>query len=165
VVIQVKALACELPVTHDLPLSRWSTTDLARPGLVAQISGSRIWRWLHEGAIRPWQRRTWIFPRNPDYALKAGRILDLYERRWDGRMLNDDGFVISADEKTSIQARCRRHATQLCQPGGPMRVEHKYQRCGAWAYLAALDVHRACVFGRCEAKVASLPLIGWWNKS
>lgn len=88
--------------------------------------------------------------------LKAGRILDLYERRWKGRRLNDDEFVISADEKTSIQARCRKHATQLCQPGRPMRVEHEYQRCGAWAYLA-LDVHRARVFGRCEAKSGIAP--------
>jgi transposase len=79
-VAQVKALACELPATHDLPLSRWSTTDLAqyvsRSGLVVQISGSTIWR-LHEDAIRPWRHRTWIFPRDPDFAAKAGRILEL----------------------------------------------------------------------------------------
>ena len=160
-VLQVKALACELPATHDLPLSRWSTTDLAqyvtRSGLVAQISDSTIWRWLHEDAIRPWQHRTWIFPRDPDFAPKAGRILDLYERCWNGRMLKDDEFVISADEKTSIQARSRRHPTQLCQPGQAMRIEHEYQRCGAWAYLAALDAHRARVFGRCEAKSGIAP--------
>ena len=30
------------------------------------------------------------------------------------------------------------------------RATHEYQRGGAWAYLAALDVHRAKVFGRCE---------------
>jgi hypothetical protein len=32
-----------------------------------------------------------------------------------------------------------------------MKVEHEYTRCGAWAYLAAIDVHRAKLFGRCEA--------------
>lgn len=160
-VVQVKALACELPASRDLPLSRWSTADLAhyvsRSGLVARISGSTIWRWLHEDAIRPWQHRTWIFPRDPDFALKAGRILDLYERRWNGQTLRDDEFVISADEKTSIQARRRRHPTRTCQPGRPMRVEHEYQRCGAWAYLAALDVHHAHVFGRCEPKNGIAP--------
>jgi hypothetical protein len=31
-----------------------------------------------------------------------------------------------------------------------MRVEHEYERGGALAYLAAYDVHRAKVFGRCE---------------
>lgn len=33
-----------------------------------------------------------------------------------------------------------------------MRVEHEYERKGALAYLAAWDVHRARLFGRCEAK-------------
>jgi len=108
-VVQVKAWACELPATHDLPLSRWRCDDLAREvcqtGLVASISGSTIWRWLHQDAIRPWYHRSWIFPRDPNFAEKAGRLLDLYAREWEGKSLKDDEFVISADEKTSIQAR------------------------------------------------------------
>src|SRR5207302_7499705 len=88
-VVQVKALACELPATHGLPLSRWSTSDLVQQvqqsGLVASISGSTLWRWLHEDAIRPWFHRSWIFPRDPDFASKAGRVLDLYAREWPGR--------------------------------------------------------------------------------
>ena len=116
------AWACELPATHDLPLSRWSTTDLAREarqsGLVASInsSGSTLWRWLHRDAIRPWYHRSWIFPRDPNFAEKAGRLLDLYAREWQGKPLKDDEFVISADEKTSIQARRRKHATRALTP-------------------------------------------------
>jgi len=154
VVIQVKALACELPSTHDLPLSRWSTSDLAQQvrhsGLVANVSDSTVWRWLHQDAIRPWYHRSWIFPRDPNFARKGNRILDLYARSWKGKPLKDDEFVISADEKTSIQARCREHTTLAPSPHRTMRVEHCYGRCGAWAYLAALDVHRACVYGRVE---------------
>ena len=153
--MQVKALACELPSRQGLPLSRWSTPDIARQvvasGLVATISGSTIWRWLHQDAIRPWYHRSWIFPRDPAFAIKANRILDLYARCWNDRPLKQDEFVISADEKTSVQARHRKHPTQLPAPKHPMRVEHEYKRCGAWAYMAALDVHHARVFGRCEA--------------
>jgi len=145
-----------LPATHGVPLSRWSTPDIARQvcqsGLTASISGSTIWRWLHQDAIRPWYHRSWIFPRDPDFANKAGRILDLYQRTWNGKPLQDDEFVISADEKTSIQARRRKHPTLPPRPGLTGRVEHEYVRCGAWAYLAALDVHRARVWGRCEAR-------------
>jgi len=65
--------------------------------------------------------------------------------------------VISADEKTSIQARRRKHPTLPPQPGLAGRVEHEYVRCGAWAYLAALDVHRARVWGRCEARNGIAP--------
>jgi hypothetical protein len=139
-----------------VPLSRWSSTEIAehvrRSGLIASISDTTIWRWLSEDAIRPWQHRCWIFPRDPDFAAKAGRILDLYERRWKGRRLREGDFVICADEKTSIQARLRKHPTLPTQPGLAMKVEHEYERLGAWAYLAALDVHRMRIFGRCEPK-------------
>ena len=42
------------------------------------------------------------------------------------------------DEKTSIQARQRRHAPAPVAPGRERRVEHEYTRRGAWAYLASL---------------------------
>ena len=38
-----------------------------------------------------------------------------------------------------------------------MRVEHEYTRGGAWAYLAAWDVHRAKIFGRCERTTGIAP--------
>jgi hypothetical protein len=160
-VVQVKAIACELPATRQVPLSRWSVADVAREacrsGLVATLSDSTVWRWLHEDAIRPWQHRCWIFPRDPDFAAKAGRILDLYEHVWEGCPLTDDDFVLSADEKTSIQARARCHPTLPARPGSPMKVEHEYQRGGAWAYLAAMDVHRMKLFGRCDHTTGIVP--------
>ena len=128
-----------------------------RSGLVARISHSTVWRWLHEDAIRPWQHRCWLFPRDPQFQVKAARILDLYERRWQGQPLCEDEYVISTDEKTSIQARLRIHPSLPTRPGETMRVEHEYVRGGAWAYLAALDVHRAKVFGRCEATTGIAP--------
>lgn len=153
-VVQIKALACEIPAVRGLPLSRFSCADIVREaqhcGIVARISDTTVWRWLHEDAIRPWQHRTWIFPRDPDFPRKAARILDLYAKRWEGKRLRPDEFVLSADEKTSIQARIRKHPTLPPRPHCAARVEHEYARGGAWAYLAALDVHRAKVFGRCE---------------
>lgn len=160
-IVHVKALACELPSKAEAPLSRWSVSELTQKvlqsGWVATISDSTIWRWLDEDAIRPWQHRCWIFPRDPDFASKAGRVLDLYERVWKKRSLKSDEYVISADEKTSIQARARIHPTLPAQPKSPMKVEHEYERKGAWAYLAAYDVHRVKVFSRCEPKTGIAP--------
>jgi len=82
-------------------------------GLVAEISGTTVWRWLSADALRPWRHRSWIFPRDPDFYTKAGRILDLYDRVWQGRPLNARDFVILADEKSSIQARRRKQLTLL----------------------------------------------------
>jgi hypothetical protein len=82
-VVAVKALACELPARCGVSLSRWSRAELQQEvlaqGLVAEISGTTIWRWLGTDAVRPWRYRSWIFPRDPAFAAKAGRILDLTE--------------------------------------------------------------------------------------
>ena len=159
--MQVKALACELPHQHGLPLSRYSGQDLVREvvrqGLAASISGRTIWRWLDQDAIRPWQHRSWIFPRDPDFQVKAERVLDLYQGLWDHQALGPDDYIISADEKTSIQARLRLHPTVPPQPHQSMRVEFEYERGGALAYLAAWDVRRAKVFGRCETTTGIEP--------
>jgi hypothetical protein len=147
-------LVCQLPATLGLPLSRLHVPDIRgeviRRGIVASISCDTIWRWLSQDAIRPWTFRSWIFPRDPDFESKAARVLDLYARRWDGKPLAQGEFVISADEKTSIQARCRCHPTLPAGAARAMRVEHEYVRGGALQYLAAWDVHRGKVFGRCE---------------
>jgi len=149
-------LACELPFEQGVPLSRFSTRDIAMEaidrGIVAQISGSTVWRWLAEDAIKPWRHRSWIFPRDPQFEQKAGRVLDLYQGVWQGVALNSDEFVVCADEKTSIQARRRRHGPLPPRRGECVKVEHEYERMGALNYIAAWDVRHAKVFGRCEAK-------------
>ena len=161
IVAQVKALACQLPRDSGVPLSKWTAPDLRREvvkrGIVASIGESTIWRWLSEDAIKPWQHRTWIFPRDPLFVEKAGPVLDLYAGHWQGKRLGDGDFVLSTDEKTSIQARRRVHPSLPPAARRAMRVEHEYERCGAWAYLAAWDVHRAKIFGRCELKTGLVP--------
>jgi hypothetical protein len=149
------------PIAYGLPLSRRSLADIRQEviaqGIVAQVSGTTLWRWLSADAIRPWQHRSWIFPRDPDFARKAGRILDLYARVWQGKPLHRSEFVISADEKTSVQARRPKQPSLPTAAGRPMRVEHEYFREGAWTYLAAWDVHRAKLFGHCEKKNGIAP--------
>jgi hypothetical protein len=159
--MEVKAIACQLPKESGQPLSRYSRQDLVREvigrGLVANISGRTIWRWLDQDAIRPWQHRSWIFPRDPQFQPKAERVLDLYQGLWEGQPLGSDDYVISADEKTSIQARIRLHPTLPPEPGQALRVEFEYERGGALAYLAAWDVRRAKVLGRCESTTGIKP--------
>ena len=154
----MKALACELPAKLGLPLSRFSRSELRRQvleaGIVADISGVTIWRWLHEDALRPWSRRSWIFPRDPDFVTRAGRALGLYHRRWDGRALTPNEFVISADEKTQIPIRSTSHPILPPAPGRSIRVEHEYRRHGVCAYIAAWDVHRARLFGEVVSKIS-----------
>jgi transposase len=154
------ALACALPAESGVPLSRWSGPDLARElaarcGIAA--SASTIGRWLAGDALKPWQHRSWISVRDPQFAARAAPVLDLYAGTWDGRPLGANDYVLCADEKTSIQARCRCHPTLPPGKARAMRVEHDYDRGGALAYLAAWDVHRGRVTGRCEDTTGIAP--------
>jgi transposase len=162
-VAEVKALACQLPAEHEVPLSVWSCPELAREavtaGIVDALSASTVRRWLAEDAIKPWQHQSWIFIRDPDFGIKASRVLDLYARVWEGTPLGPDEYVISSDEKTSIQARCRCHPTLPPGKARTMRVNHDYDRGGALAYLAAYDVHQAQVFGQCAPSTGIEPFM------
>jgi hypothetical protein len=152
--MEIKALACQLPKDLGLPLSHLTYEEIAeiavQRGITATISGATVWRWLTADAIKPWQYRSWIWPRDPLFAEKAGRVLDLYHGVWEGRPLGRRDYVISTDEKTSIQARKRLVPTTPPGPSRPGRVEHEYERRGALAYVAAWDVRRAKVFGLCQ---------------
>jgi transposase len=158
---EVKALACALPAETGVPLARWSCAELAAEavtrGVVEAISPATVGRWLRADAIRPWQYRSWIFPRDPDFRAKAARVLDLYDRTWDGQPLGQDEYVLSADEKSQLQALHRRHPDLPPAPARVRRQEFEYRRGGTLAYLAAYDVHRAQVLGRCAPTTGIVP--------
>lgn len=163
VVAGIKAMACEPPELRQVPLSRWSSAELAgqavREGLVSAISSSTVRRWLHADAIKPWRHRSWIFPRDPDFAAKASRVLDLYARVWEGVALGKDDYVISADEKSQLQALRRRHPSRPTGPGHVAQVEFEYVRGGTLAYMAAYDVHRARLVGSVADKTGIVPFM------
>ena len=163
VVAGIKAMACEPPEQRHVPLSRWSSTELAdqavREGLVSAISSSTVRRWLHADAIKPWRYRSWIFRRDPTFTAKAARVLDLYARVWDGKPLGDDEYVISADEKSQLQALRRRHPARPASPGQVAQVEFEYTRGGTLAYMGAYDVHRAQLMGSVAAKTGIVPFM------
>lgn len=149
---EIKAVVCERPALLEKPLSRFSLSEIRNwvieAGIVPHLSLSTLWRLLHDDAIRPWLYRLWLFPRDPDFQVKAERVVDLYHRQWQGSPLGEQDYVISADEKSGLQVLERRHATVPPQPGQAGLLEFEYKRHGTVAYLAALDVFRAKVFGQ-----------------
>jgi hypothetical protein len=156
----VKAVACELVAETQQPLSRQSLADVTarvRTVLGTSISRSTVWRMLDTDAIKPWRYKYWIFPRDPHFVAKAGPILDLYAGTWQGRPLGPKDHILSADEKTSIQARRRCHPALPLAPGRAAYIENEYERGGALQYLAAWDVRRGYIIGRCEPKTGIAP--------
>jgi transposase len=159
----VVALACQLPAATGVPLARWSGPDLAaeitKAGLAGPISPSSVLRILAEHPIKPWQYQSWIYPRDPDFAAKATVILGLYQGYYQGKRLRPGDQVICVDAKPSIQARARCHPTGPPGRGRPARVEHEYERAGALALLAALDVRTGKVFASCPPATGIAPFM------
>jgi DDE superfamily endonuclease len=142
------------------PLRRQSLADVTARActvLGTPISRSTVWRILDTDASKPWRYKYWIFPRDPHFADKAGPILDLYAGRWQGEPLGPKDHILSADEKTSIQARRRCHPALPPAPGRAAYMENEYERMGALQSLAAWDVRRGYVMGRCEATTGIEP--------
>ena len=146
----VVALACQLPAATGVPLSRWTGPELlaevTRAGPDCELSVSSVLRILAEHPVKPWQYRSWIYPRAPDFEARATVILDLYQGFYQGKPLQPGDRILSFDAKPSIQARGRCHPTAPAARGKPVRVEHEYVRHGALALLAALDVRTGKVF-------------------
>ena len=161
VVVAVKSLACELPSRLGVPLSRLLCPTSARPPKSgASWPRSRARRSgvgspktpsSRGGTARGSSRATRTSRPRPPGSSTSTRV-NGRESHWAKR-----DFVVSSDEKTSIEARVRRHESLGPAPGRTMRVEHEYKRGGSLQYLAAWDVHRAKVFGRCEPKTGIEP--------
>jgi len=146
------ATVCATLKEHDLPLSRLSTADLLRvvhqqEGL-AEVSQSTLARHLQQHALKPWQYRYWLFPRDPEFVSRACIVLDLYAGFWEGQKLSPKDSVISADEKSGVQILRRCHPSRPTVPGHRLPVEFEYDRLGTVAYHAALDVFRGKIFGQ-----------------
>jgi transposase len=159
----VVALACQLPAATGVPLTRWSGPELAaeitKAGLAGPISPSSVLRILAEHPIKPWRYQSWISPRDPDFAAKATVILDLYQGYYQGKRLRPGDRILSVDAKPSIQARSRCCQTSPPARGRPVRVEHEYQRNGALALLAALDVRTGTVFASTPTTTGIAPFM------
>ena len=85
---------------------------------------------------------------------KAGPILDLYAGVWKGEPLGPKDYVLSCDEKTSIQARRRKHPGTAPKPGRRIEAEYKRAgRCNIWPRGMCI----AGSSGRCEAKTGIVP--------
>src|SRR5262249_6626989 len=101
----VVSIACDVVARTGNPLSRQSTTDLARRAaeeLHKPISRTTVWEILDGDAVKPWQYEHWLFPRAPDFFAKAAVVLDLYQGYWQEERLDPFDRVLSSDEKTSI---------------------------------------------------------------
>ncbi len=158
----VVALACQLPAVTGVPLSRWTGPELLAE-ITTQAAGplslTSLRRILAGHPVKPWQYRSWIYPRDPGFEARAAVIPGLYQGYCQGKRLRPGDRILSFDAKPQIQARGRRHATLPAARGKPVRVEHEYTRHGALALPAGMDVRTGTVFASTPATTGITPFM------
>jgi transposase len=160
-VTEVKAAACDNAGARAKGLSYYSIRDLAK--LVMQklslvtLAPSTVWDILDQDAIKPWQYRSWIFPRDPVFAKYANVVLDLYQGCYMGEPLGERDFVFSGDEKPGLLIRTRCRPTVLPTPGKAGLIEFEYRRHGTATLLALLEISSGVVFHQTVAKSGIVP--------
>ena len=120
--------------------TQWSTRTMAKEMSISKASVSRIWR---ANGLKPHRVESFKVSNDPNFADKLEAIVGLY--------LNppEHALVLSADEKSQIQALDR------TQPGLPMKrgrgetMTHDYKRNGTATLFAALNTSNGEVFGLC----------------
>lgn len=148
-------MACSLPQTQEVPLARWSRSELARvvaasPHLPA-VSASTIGRWLKAERIRPWRYHAWQHIQDPEAFLERARpVLHWYERA--SELLREGIWLVCVDEKTSIQAREGEQLPRPARSNQPVLHEARYHRRGARHLFAGLSVTDGLVYGQCTTR-------------
>lgn len=120
------------------PVATWSyfevTEELIRRGV--KVSVSQVWRILRAMDIDLSKVRGWLNRRDdPGFWGRVRDICGLYLAP------PERALVLSVDEKTSIQAKQRKHPDQAPQARRWRRREFEYIRHGTASLFAALDVH------------------------
>lgn len=149
---QVSAIACSKPTDFDVPLARWSCSDIAAQlitlGIVVSIATSTVWRWLKTEQIKPWRIHAWMHRIDDNFVAKATPVLKLYAQ---AKFLIKAGFwVVCVDEKTSIQAREGLHPNKPAGVKQPVHFAARYARIGALHLFAALSVCPGLIYGCCR---------------
>ena len=152
---QVTAIACSLPKQCQVPLSRWSRAELARR--VAQdptlppISASTVGRWLKAERLRPWRYHAWQHIHDPVAFLHRARpVLEAYAQA--RALLQAGTWLVSLDEKTSLQAREGEQPPRPARSDKPILHEARYHRRGARHLFAGLSVADGQVYGTCRSR-------------
>ncbi len=132
--LAVVAIATSTPLAGA---SCWSHTmivdQMAGHGLA--ISAATVGRILADARVRPHKVRGWLNRADDEHFwTAAGAVCVAYLRP------PTNAVLISLDEKTGIQATCRKHPEQPTHRGRDARREFEYVRHGTVSIIAAMNV-------------------------
>ena len=164
---EIKKIAKSRPGEHDLPFSTWSLSKLAEflvaEGVVDDISHEGLRVLLREEGVTFQRLKTWKTSKDPDYAVKKGRVEHLYAVA-DGEVIPDAGepeviFCLDEFGPLNLQPRPGRHWAAVsgknAEPGRAPRPRMRatYTRtAGVRHLLAAYDLHEDKLYGHIKPR-------------
>lgn len=131
--------------TQSLPSgsTHWSTRKMARAMGISKATVSRIWR-AH--GLKPHRLETFKVSTDPAFAEKLQDIVGLYLHP------PEHALVLSADEKSQIQALDRTQPSLPMKKGRGKTMTHDYKRNGTTTLFAALDTATGEVYHLCQQR-------------
>jgi len=123
--------------------THWSCRTLAEELDTNATMVSRVWR---ANGLKPHLTRTFKISNDPHFVEKLVDVVGLY--------LNppEHALVLSADEKSQIQALDRTQRSLPMYPGRCGTMTHDYKRNGTTTLFAALELAEGRLIGTCMAR-------------
>ena len=142
------------PIARGLPITYWSSQDLARQavaeGMVSHLSARTVRRILHEVDLQPHRPRYWKTARlDARFKPRAEQILWCYANS--NRLMEKGILVVCVDEMPNLQA-LERHPIRRAIPGAIEQQEFEYIRQGTVNVLLFLMVPTGRMQARCPAR-------------
>jgi transposase len=128
--------------TQEKPANatHWSSRTLAAELGIKHTMVHRVWR---AAGLKPHLQRTFKLSNDPHFVEKLLDVVGLY--------LNppENALVISADEKSQVQALDRTQPSLPIKRGRAGTVTHDYKRNGTTTLFAAMEMAQGRIIGRC----------------
>jgi hypothetical protein len=151
-------LACLEPIAKGLPITHWTSQELARQavadGIVATISAGSVRRILAAVDLQPHRTRYWkTAPLDDQFKERAEQVLWCYANAV--QLARRGIWVVCVDEMPSLQV-LERTPLRRAIPGSIEQQEFEYVRHGTVNLLLFLGVHTGRMEARCvETKSAA----------
>jgi len=124
---------------------------IAQDPTLPPISANTVGRWLKADHLRPWRFHAWQHIHDPETFLQRARpVLEAYAQAQ--TLLRAGTWLVSLDEKTSLQAREGEQPPRPACPQKPTLHEARYHRRGARHLFAGLSIADGKVYGTCRQR-------------
>ena len=147
-IAQIINLSLQKPESVGVPISHWTSEELARKAvrdnIVEKISARQISRYLKEIDLKVHQFEGWLNSKDKlkdpeEFKKRTGTVCQIYIN---SNNLQDEGFhILSGDEKTGIQAIEHKHPSKPVKPGQIEKCEQEYKRNGTTTLIASRDIN------------------------